>query len=70
MKISSERLYQVALVAGVLSIIGFAAYLIVSPSLWTMMGLLGFGGVFLVVAIVFFYVATSFEGSLDIMELF
>lgn len=70
MRISEKRLYQGALVAGILSVIGFGGYLVVSPSLWTMMGFLGFGGVFLVVALVLFYSATRVSGELDIMELF
>ncbi|PTD93934.1 hypothetical protein C9439_05050 [archaeon SCG-AAA382B04] len=62
MNLGADRFYQASVIAGVLSILGFLSYLLIPPSLWTMMGLLGFGGVFLVIALVLFYVGDRFEG--------
>lgn len=61
MNLDVGRFYQGTMVAAVLSTLGFVAYLLVPPSLWTMMGLLGFGGVFLVISLALFYVGHRFE---------
>lgn len=61
MKIDSNKLYRGAMIAGIISILGFVAYLLTPRSLWTMMGLLGCGGVFLVISLVLFYIGTRYE---------
>ncbi len=65
--IESERFYQGAIITGLLSIICFVAFLILPKSIGRLFVFVGFGGVFFVLAILFFYLGNKVNKKIGLV---